>query len=947
MKKFISIYIFFIVSILSAWSLETDISLYNEMTSAYNSRFYPGAIQHADRLISNFPDSVFIANAYSVKGECHVRLFQYEEAEHALKQALIVTEKNSALNLSSIYWLARTYELTKQYEEALVEYHNYCKSASKNGNFYPFAIANSGKIFHQIKQFDKAIPLLEYCVSNGRKYSSDVYSDVLLKLVDSYNQSGNPEKTISLYSKVKREDLESIPYYLFVSYTGDAYKDLKEYKKAYDLYCEVLASGEKSLTANALKKAYNISSSHKAEVGTDPGTVLKDAQNSLEDSKELLVEFWTRMGVDAFNVRDFDRATKYFNEAEKSATPEVLEYITIYRAAIIAGDNISSESARNAQEYLESVETNMSLNEASKFFQDYNKLHIKYDVFRKNYDKAISRSQKVLEYDEETKYYLGVAYYNSDDFIKASDLLIDSDSVLYALSLARMQKLKESASVFARIEKAQGLSDESRLDYAKVLLCSGRYTEAQIQSAKCSQSESLYVLGLAQFNTRSWKYSEESFSKYISKNPYDEKSLSYALFYKGYSQYRLGKTEEAYKNLAHFNEKYPNHELNWNGCMAAANAAVQNKKYDLAINQAQKAIKSSANNEARAESVLLCAEIHSDAGQYENAISLLQPYSELKNDFGMQCLFQIARIYEKQQMVDAADAKYKELASKFSGDKLAEESLYRRGEIFYSVENYKTALNRFNEYGKKYPAGSFIDAAWYFSADCMARTGNQTRAILQHKALLKDYPKSTYVYSSAKSLMELNRDKKSYTEALTYARFLLDEFGDQARNDGIGNYAAELEKLAGGLTEEIVQKISDFESEGGIKTVSGRIVGTELAQMYSKAPSLYKDGVALASQMLPLQQKNLSVENQYAALNAELLGNNYRTQQKNKSAAEMYLLAAEYFRMSKNDEKAASVLYSAVDAFVAAGLPGDANETAKLLQDLYPKSKQAKNVNVQ
>ena len=143
MKKFIFIYIFFIVSILSAWSLETDISLYNEMTSAYNSRFYPGAIQHADRLISNFPDSVFIANAYSVKGECHVRLFQYEEAEHALKQALIVTEKNSALNLSSIYWLARTYELTKQYEEALVEYHNYCKSASKNGNFYPFAIANS------------------------------------------------------------------------------------------------------------------------------------------------------------------------------------------------------------------------------------------------------------------------------------------------------------------------------------------------------------------------------------------------------------------------------------------------------------------------------------------------------------------------------------------------------------------------------------------------------------------------------------------------------------------------------------------------------------------------------------------------------------------------------------------------------------------------------------
>ena len=49
----------------------------------------------------------------------------------------------------------------------------------------------------------------------------------------------------------------------------------------------------------------------------------------------------------------------------------------------------------------------------------------------------------------------------------------------------------------------------------------------------------------------------------------------------------------------------------------------------------------------------------------------------------------------------------------------------------------------------------------------------------------------------------------------------------------------------------------------------------------------------------------------------------------------------------KNDEKAAGVLYAAVDAFNAEGLSGDANETAKLLQKLYPQSKQAKNVKVQ
>ena len=62
----------------------------------------------------------------------------------------------------------------------------------------------------------------------------------------------------------------------------------------------------------------------------------------------------------------------------------------------------------------------------------------------------------------------------------------------------------------------------------------------------------------------------------------------------------------------------------------------------------------------------------------------------------------------------------------------------------------------------------------------------------------------------------------------------------------------------------------------------------------------------------------------------------------------LYTYAKNYFMYdAKNDEKAASVLYAAVDAFNAEGLSGDANETAKLLQKLYPQSKQAKNVKVQ
>ena len=65
-----------------------------------------------------------------------------------------------------------------------------------------------------------------------------------------------------------------------------------------------------------------------------------------------------------------------------------------------------------------------------------------------------------------------------------------------------------------------------------------------------------------------------------------------------------------------------------------------------------------------------------------------------------------------------------------------------------------------------------------------------------------------------------------------------------------------------------------------------------------------------------------------------------------KKAAEYYLKAAEYYRASGRDDndKAAAALYSATAAFMAAGLRGDAQVTAKLLVELYPQTKQGKKV---
>ncbi|MBQ5999163.1 MAG: tetratricopeptide repeat protein [Treponema sp.] len=941
-----------VISILLAFSMlnlfaaanETDAWLFSEVNSAYKSGFYPGVVQNAEILVKKFPESAYRGATLVIEGESLVRLGQTDKALEVLVEAVKIENQPDVL-MPALYWLGRTYELTSKNENALTCYFEYCRSGGEKAFYFAPAIFNSANIYYKTGDFKKAVPNYEYVVKNGAAFASDDYSVALLKLADSYNRSGSPEKTVSLYSKFSKDQLELKIYYVFTEYAGDAFALQKKYRRAYELYCEVLESGEKSLAATALKKAYNVSSAHKNEVGAEPGVVLQNAQKSLKDSPELLAEFWTRLGTDAFNNNDFTKALSYFDEAEKYPLAGLEPLIVLYRAEIKAGKPVSAESALAADSYLTQEFAARNLTENADYSDSYYKLRVKYAVFQKNWN-DVKKFAELIEYsDDFTNYYVALAQYETGDYAASAKLLSGRDDELYALSLARQQKLKEAAGVYGSSDKKSAITPEERLNYAKVLLLSGRYKEAQIEANKCGLNEGKYILGLAQFNTWNWNYAEDNFASYLKnidkKDSAQKKSVSYARFYQGYAQYRQGKFAQAFENLMSFIAEYPSHELLWNAEMTVANTAVQLGKFESGINMADAAIRSATNNQNKEEAVLLCAEIYSDAGKYEKALNLLSSYSKQKNTFGMKCLYAMAQIYEKIKQSDLADAKYKEMADRFGSEKMAEEAMYRRGEMYFALSEYDAALKRFTEYSSRYSGGSYIESSWYFSAECLDKLENKSRAILQYQALIKKFPESTYVYASARKLVDLYRAEGKYKNALENASFLLEKFGEQARNDGIAAIASDLEKLASGKNEEIVRLENAYRNAGGNSSAAGRKAGTELAVAYANSTATANEAVKLAEQILPLQKKSLKTESFYAAKNADILGQAYRLKNRNKLSAEMFLSAAEYYRMNGKDGLAAAALYGAYDAFIAANMIGDANETARTIKSLYPSSIQA------
>jgi tetratricopeptide (TPR) repeat protein len=927
---------------------ETDLTLFNGLSAAYNSGFYPGAAEYASRLEAAYPDSVYSGRALVIEGESLVRLGRSSDAEKALAKAQTLIEKDQPLMHACFYWKGRAQYAQQNYSSAVLSFFDSCKTSGTGGVYYNSAVLYGGRSYYALGQYQRATAPFRYVVVNGEKFPQSDYEEAVLKLADSYNKTSSYKQTAELYGSFTQDSLTPDVYSLFSLYAGDAYNGLNQYRKAFDVYSAVLGAGHKKFAAAALQKAYAVSSEHRNEVGTDAGTVLAQAQSALADSPGFVSEFWVRLGIDAYNRNDFIKAEQYFDSSGSNAADPVKQTMALYRAEII----FSKTGAAKAASYLEQAEENAHLEEGDTVYSEYASLMITYASLQGKWEDVKSYAAKIPNPDQKTLYYTAFAYYSLNDYDTALTIVNkmirdDSDApmlVLYVRLLLKTQKTADALSVFERLEKSGKMDDTSRLDYAQTLLLAGKLSSAYDQAVKSRAPDALYVAGLASFNSREWKKAGDSFAQYRRISSGSGKFQQYALFYLGYAQYRIGQSSDAYSSLADFAAKYPENELCWNARITAANAAVQSGKYEQAAMQAEEAVRTASDSRSREKAVLLCSGIYADAGNYAEAVNILSPYTMQKSPFGMKSLYETAQIFVKQGEIEKADDAYQKIVINFPSGELTEESMYRRGEIYYTIKQYKTALDRFSGYEKLYPEGRFTDAVWYFSADCQIQQGNTTRAVLLNNALIKKYPDSTYIYGAMKSLMAVYRQTGDYTDALAQAQGLVQKFGSQARSDGIARQAAELEKLASGSNEVIVHKQSEYEQKGRLTTSEGRRAGTELASLYASSESTLSKASDLAQQLLSAEKAHLDTEGIDAAANAVTAGLYSRRTEKNKEAADFYLFAAEQYRKNGKDDDAAASLYNAADAFRAAGRDADADETVKTLKQLYPASRQSKSI---
>ena len=961
----------------------TEISIYNEITSYNTTGYYPGVVDRTDFLKKNYPESVFITPALVLKGEALVNLGRFSEAAETFLLVIPSMHLGSEDFAKTYYLLGKAYYFQQQYDKALDAFYKACSISGKEEkyDYYDISMLYAGRIYYLQGDYAKAVPVFEYVAANGKKFTVKAYDEALQKLFVSYANIGEYEKSIELYEQLEQyqndnKRFSSEVFVFFTMYAAESYEKAGKAQKAYNLYNSLIESENQNVSVTALKKAYLVASQNNLDV--EPSEVLQRIQRISKNtnSQGIITDFWVRVGIDSYLQKDFDKARECFELAkEASEQNESSLIISLYEArmkieeAVKAGNEVSGDKS-SVSTLAKQLESELSQNENSYLSAETKNLTASYYAFliycraaQEEWNRIPPLYEKMLETeaagekspDSQTVLLTATAFYKQRKYAEAENIIVTNltekeNKLLYAAILSRQGKYKEAESIYEKLYAKKDLSAEETLEYAKVLYQQKKWKKAKETALEANQPLSPYLAGLCEIKLKDYKAAKEHLNQYV-KQAGDYKGE--AVYYKGYVSYRLGEYKDAYSTFIDFNNNYKlSAELRLKAYDFAAKSALRFGDFDKAAVQAEAMVSFARNNEEKYNAALFCSQIYADKKDYEKAVSTLEPFTKMQTDTAISALFQIAKIYENAGEDDKAEAEYKIIYTDYSRTPEAEEAMYRCGELYYSKGNYKKAEEGFTKYIFTYVGGRFTDAAYYFSGESNLKLGDNNRCIMQNKTLITKFPQSLYYYAGARNLMQAYYDEGFYAESLEIAKKIVAKNKKQAEADGIVEKITELEQITAGIDRRIVEKRSEFAKKGELGTVEGRIAGTELVALYAQFDEYYEEGIVLAKKLLPLQAPDESATKKNfddvlcGAKNADFLALDYENKALYKESAEMYLKAAECYRICGKgyETEAAASLYSATSAFVSANQNGDAKATAKLLKSLYPASKQANKV---
>lgn len=924
-KKTIAILLLLAVfSLLAAGTGNGEFRDYNDLSYVFHSGFYPAAISRADDFIAAYSRSSLIPEVQVLKGRSLFMLGRYAEAEACL-------EKPALYSADAAYWLGRSRFALKQYGDAAAAFWQsaaFAGSEPADAALYRSTLVYAAFSLSNAGEKEQAASLLQYVLAHYEMAEELVPSAALLFSL--YQSSSRYDATAALYLQLE----QLVPLFetelreAVMLSAARAFTETGNTDKAWQLYSDLITGGSQAAMLEALEKAYVLSACNTAY---DITSLLDGAEEKLAGFPSYRAEMWLRLGTASFNRKDFENATAFFDRAEQSASREQKNLAAIYRSEMLLEQGKASEGLKLLE--------NAAFTESAWYADSLIQL-ARCAAFAGNRP-------------------LAAQYVQKHELILSEDSAPNADALFWEMwAAAQTGRWEAVVSLYGRLPEnvihpeaaalycnalivtdpagsaAEKAADElTRTGDARnacvAFLLSGQYDRVlSATEGAASGTDISYLRGLALLTKGRWTEAAVSLG---TDSPW-------ALYYTAYALYRAGKTDEAYELFERFSSENPVHKMTYEANLTEALCALQNGSPKLALAPAERASAAALTEAQRIEAHLQCSLIYKELGRLSDAITVLEQHGSSITRTSVPLKYQLADLYAEAGRLDDADSLLERTESLLTGTPLAEETAFRRAELYYARGMWNEAASRFAACRKNYPAGTAAARALYYNALCCENGGNADSAILMYEACRSSDSENLYAYQCLEHLIPLYRASGEVNTALRLAEQAVAAYPSEAEHAGIPELIPELRLLADGADEKTARLLSAFNGTGGTASSEGRTAGVELARQYIDLYSKREQGVQLLEEIVSAIPSEAGYDDlMTGTLAYSLLGRCRRQDNKLDEAVTAYLAAAKY-GAAVSEEDAAHALYCATEAADAAGKAGDARLICSQMTELYARS---------
>ena len=724
------------------WSNFRDKALFKLGLIYFDLGQYSQSMARLKTLISDYPSSNYAGQSYYWIGEDYSKQNNLEDAITFLKEAIKNNPNNKYIDYS-IYTLANIYEKTGDYNSAIKYYDNLLSYHSDS----PLANAahiRIGICYFKVKDYDSATLELNNPVI--KSLPANEYSEDLYLLANSYYRLEEYPQAERAYIEIiekypEYKDLRSAKYGL-----AWCYFQQKHYEHAYKMFNSI-SDGNDSI---AVRSFYWKAESERYAGREKEAYDLYKEFASRFPNNPLTNHVMFQLGGIYFNERNYDLAEKYLKASSADSDSSIKS-----KSLMLLGEiDLEKRHFETANGYFEEA---MKVPSVSAGLINRSLLGLgASEFFQHNYKAAIINLNEVSSRDpnferNKVNFYLAESFYAIGKYKEA---LSRYDKVNFDDPEVGNLALYGKAYCYFNLKEF----DEAAKSFSEYVT---KYPESpRILDARIRLASSYY--GSKNFTASSKVYKEMFRSdKRAFDNPFSYYQYAQAL-------YKANKTTDAINEFQSLQEKFPGSEYADKSLYVIGWIYFQQGNYPQAIISYRNAISKYPNSSLAPVLYYSIGDSYYNLAEYDSAII---NYQAVMTNFPssphvFDAINGIQYCYVAENHPEKAISLIDSFIDANPGTPSADQIYFKKGDIYYSIQDYKDAGLSYKEFIANYPNSKLVPQAYYWVGKSAENLGQNQDALFYFQRVFESYPNSESAPAAVIEMGNIYNSMKNYNAAI-------------------------------------------------------------------------------------------------------------------------------------------------------------------------------------